>query len=71
MHIRLTNTSAALAKRYAGNLPLYRKFIEAAQSGRIPARQEGSVWVVEEEDLPTIAEFFGLVPITEQSAEAA
>ena len=53
--------NAVLAKRYRGNRPPYRKLLEAAQSGLIPACQESCIWQVEEHDIPAIAEFYGFL----------
>jgi uncharacterized protein YecT (DUF1311 family) len=63
--MRLTAVNAVLGQNYQGKLPHYRKLLAAAQSAWIPAHQESCTWMVEDEDIPVIAKFFGLVPITD------
>ena len=71
MHrIRLTGVNAVLANRYRGHRPPYRKLLEAAQSGWIPASRDeiSSIWLVDENEIPAIAAFYGLELITEPVA---
>ena len=66
---KISDALRSLNARYDADLK-YQEFWNAVASGRVPAERDPSerFWLIDEDDEPRIAKFYGLIPIKPKPA---
>jgi hypothetical protein len=60
-HLKLADVLAALVEEYEGEVS-YPRLYRATIERRFPVRRDGRLYTIAREDLPRVAERFGLRP---------